>query len=152
MSDNFLDHLPSALREKIRKRLRSPEEYEKLRERVKGPEDLERELKRAERIADASFRLETDPGLKESLKNTIAEDLRERGLEEILDQEELSEDVVSALEKGAFDLRVDAHPETHEDTLVLLPEGNVADKIPVRPNLSEQYLTSLPGPPQNDGK
>ena len=32
MSDSFLDHIPSAEREKIRQRLSSPEEYERLRE------------------------------------------------------------------------------------------------------------------------
>ena len=54
---SWLDRIPSREREKIRKRLRSPEEYERLREKVKGPEDLEREMERNAEFAEARLTL-----------------------------------------------------------------------------------------------
>lgn len=145
MSDSFLDRLPSKEREKIRKRLRSPEEYERLRERVKGPEDLERELKRSEQMAEASFRLETEPRFAESFKDKIQEDLQERGAEAILEYGNLPPDVRKALEQGKFKLAVQSHPLTHEDALVVLPEGNITDRLPIKPSLTQQYVQGMLG-------
>ncbi len=142
MSNSFLDHLPSQEREKIRKRMRSPEEYERLREKVKGPEDLEREMKKSEQMAEANFRLETEPETAERLQNAIADDINERGVEGVLEGE-IPEDVQRVLEQGNFTVSVEAHPQTHEDTLVVIPEGNIQDKMPVKPILSEGYVQSL---------
>ena len=38
---------------------------------------------------------------------------------------------------------VEAHPQTQEDTLVVLPEGNIQDKVPVKPAMSETYIQSV---------
>ena len=143
MSDSFLDHLPSREREKIRKRLRSPEEYERLRDKVKGPEDLERELKRSEQLAEVKFRIETEPETMERLQNRIADDLEKRGVEGVLEEVSLPESARAALEQGRFMVSVEAHPQTHEDTLVVLPEGNIQDKVPVKPAMSETYIQSV---------
>ncbi|TSC98920.1 MAG: hypothetical protein Greene101449_770 [Candidatus Peregrinibacteria bacterium Greene1014_49] len=143
MSDSFLDHLPSQEREKIRKRLRSPEEYERLREKVKGPEDLEREMKKSEQMAEVNFRLETEPESVQRLHDRIAKDLKERGVEAVLEHGEVSDSVRAALEQGRFMVSIEAHPKTHEDVLVVLPEGNVQDKLPVKPIQSERYIQSL---------
>ena len=78
MSDSFLDRLPSNEREKIRKRMRSPEAYERLREKVKGPEDLEKEMDRSEKLAEAHLAMESDPRLKESLKSSIEQSIGEQ--------------------------------------------------------------------------
>lgn len=143
MSDSFLDHLPSQERAKIRKRLRSPEEYERLREKVKGPEDLEREMKKAEQMAEVKFRIETEPETMERLQNGVADDLEKKGIEVVLEETSLSESARAALEQGRFMVSVEAHPQTHEDALVVLPEGNIQDKVPVKPAMSERYIQSL---------
>ena len=142
MSDSFLDHLASHEREKVRKRLRSPEEYERLREKVKGPEDLERELKKSERMAEAKFRLETEPEEHEKLHARIEKDLK-RGVESVLEHADIPEHLRKALEQGDFLISIESHPQTHEDALVLVPEGNVQDVLPVKPVQSERYVQSL---------
>jgi len=122
--------------------MRSPEEYERLREKVKGPEDLEKELRRSEQMAEVKFRLETEPETMETLQNRIADDLKERGVEEILDGD-VPLDVQQLLERGDYTVSVESHPQTHEDALVVLPEGNVQDRLPVKPKVAEQYVQSM---------
>lgn len=139
MSNGFLDNLPSQEREKIRKRLRSPEAYERLREKVKGPEDLAEEMDRSEKLAELHFSMESDPRMRESVKNAVVEDAQTNGLEQMLDAQPSSPDVLRALREGRFTVAVAAHPETQEDTLVLVPEGNVQEKIPLTQNMSERY-------------
>lgn len=138
MSDSFLDHLPSREREKIRKRLRSPEAYERLREKVKGPEDLEREMERSEKLAELHLALESDPQFKETLKQSIETDIKEQGIDAVL--ESMNEDLQKDLEAGKFSVAIESHPETHEDSLVVIPEGNVQEKIPVKTLFSEKYI------------
>ncbi len=139
MSDPFLDHLPSAEQEKVRKRLRSPGAYEKLRQNVKGPEDLEKELAKAERLADASLEMETNPEAKEQVKKGIEKDLRENGIENVLEKaESISPAVREQLTQGKFTVAI-----SPDDGVSVLPEGNVTDRLPVKPALSDQYVTRL---------
>jgi len=133
----WLDLLPSNEREKIRRRLRSPEEYERLREKVKGPEDLEREMDRNERMAEARFALESEPKAKEMLRKQIAEDLKSSPPESVLDR------APASVSKGNFDVIIDVNPQTKEDQVFVIPEGNVQEKIPVQQTFSEQYITQL---------
>ncbi|UPA23044.1 hypothetical protein K8942_02415 [Candidatus Peribacteria bacterium] len=138
MSD-YVDHLPSHERARIRQKMRSPEAYERLREKVKGPEDLENEMKKSEQLAELHFALESDRSVGEKIKASIDKDIREQGIEHIVDADALSPEVKTQLEQGKFTLVVSAHPSTHEDTLMLLPEGNIQEKIPVKTSFSEQY-------------
>lgn len=142
MSDAFLDRLPSREREKIRKRLRSPEEYERLRERVKGPEDLEHELRRQDRMADIAFRLETEPGFQERAKTAVERLIAEHGPEELFDAD-LSPDARRALERGRFTVTVAVHPESHVEQLAAVPEGSVHETLPVTLILSDQCAAAL---------
>ena len=143
MSD-WLDRIPSHEREKVRKRLRSPAEYERLREKVKGPEDLEKEMDRNEAMAELSFALETEPPLKEALKNQVQEDAKEQGIEAVFDGlDSASPEAVAALREGRFTLEVRSDAETHHDQLVAVPEGNVQEKIPVTHTFAESYAASL---------
>ena len=137
MSD-FLDRLPSQEREKIRKRLRSPEAYEALREKVKGPEDLEKELEKSERMAELHFQLESEPAMREQLKSAIENDLREQGIEALIETD-MSEEAKAALEEGRFTVAVLPHPESHEDVLTVLTEGTVQEKLPLTQKASESY-------------
>ena len=140
MSDSFLDHLPGLEREKIRKKMRSPEAYERLREKVKGPEDLEKELDAAEKLAELSFALETEPRMQEKLKATIENDLNEKGIDALLDgHERLPHGVATMLLEGKFSVAVSEHPSTHEDSIVLMAEGNIHEKIPLKQNISNAY-------------
>lgn len=144
MADNFLDHLPSLEREKIRKRLRSPEEYERLREKVKGPEDLERELKRSEMLADVHFAIESDPAKKEALKSRVESSIAESGVEAVLEKgTKLSPEMKKVIEAGKFTVAISSHPKTHDDHVVVMPEGKVAEKFPVRSSLAERFVAGL---------
>lgn len=141
---SYLDSLPSNERMKIRKRLRSPEEYERLREKVKGPEDLEKQMNRSEKLAEAQFALETEKGLKEKARAAVEKDIREGGAEAVLEgAEELPPDVKAALEQGKFAVTVSSHPATHEDALVVVPEGNVREKLPIKVSFSDAYVAQL---------
>lgn len=139
MPDSFLDHLGGPEKQRILKRLRSPEAYERLREKVKGPEDLERALDRAERIAELHFALETDRAAHERMKSIV-----ERAVREDPDGTfEADTEIPAAVKEGRFTLAVVPHEETHEDALTVLPEGNVQEKIPVRAALLEECLSQL---------
>ncbi len=139
MSDSYLDHLSTPERERIRKRMRSPEAYEMLREKVKGPEDLEREMKKNERMAEIRFQMESEPAMAETMKATVEKDIQERGVEQIFDQE-LSKEAKKALMEGKFTLTVTSHPKTHQDVLVAIPEGHIQEKLPIKPTLGEEYV------------
>lgn len=141
---SWLDHLPSHEREKIRARLRSPEEYERLRERVKGPEDLERELKYNESLADLKFSIEMEPQAGETLRRHLEKDIREKGIDQVIDYpKELSPDTCRLLEEGKFQILVEAHPENGKDVLVILPEGKPAERLPLKPSINEQYVAQI---------
>jgi len=108
--------------------------YERLRESVKGPEDLEREMKNNEQMADLKFALETEPVIKESLKKNIKEDIDAHGIDSVLE---------SSAELGNFDIAIETNPETHQDQLVVLPEGNVSEHIPVTIKFNDKYISQL---------
>ncbi len=138
-----MDHLPSGEREKIRKRMRSPEAYEALREKVKGPEDLQDEMDKNERLAELSFALESEPKMQEKLKSQIENDIREQGIENMSDSE-VSPDAKKAMEQGKFTVNIEPHPKTHIDTLTVnVSEGNVQEKIPLKQSLSDHYAGGL---------
>ena len=137
----WLDLIPSHERQKLRElKKRSPEEYERLRERVKSVEQIAEEMDRNEQLAELSFALEAEPKFKDALRKQIEKDVREQGAEAVLEAADLPEEVRTQLEQGAFDVGIDAHPETQQDQLVIIPEGNVQEKIPVQSSLSEQYV------------
>lgn len=140
MSDAFLDRLAPPERERVMKRLRSPEAYERLRERVKGPEDLERELARADRIAELHFALESEPQTHDRMKAIVDRALGEGGTESVTERRDLPDDAANALREGRFRLAVS--PE--DDALTILPEGNVQETIPVTTALLEECLSRLP--------
>lgn len=143
MSDSFFDRLPSKEREKIRKRLRSPEAYEALREKVKGPEDLEKELQRADQLAELHFALETQPQVREHVRSGLQEQI-DIDVEQVVEHgREMSEGVRRALKEGRFTVRVGPHPATHEDCLLVEPEGNVGEALPVAARLSQQVASGL---------
>jgi len=122
--------------------MRSPEAYERLRDKVKGPEDLEQEMDRNEKMAEAHLSIESDSEMKEQLKSAVEKSIVEQGAEAIADAP-LTLDQKHALESAAFSVAITSHPRTHKDALVIIPEGNVQEKIPVKQSFTEQYLTQL---------
>ena len=146
MSDSYLDHIPSREREKIRKRMRSPEAYEALREKVKGPEDLEREMERNEKMAELRLGLESEPQLKAALKNQVEKDMKEQGIESLLDAPDASTEALKALAEGKFQVAVSSHPQTHEDTVVVMPEGKIAEKLPLKKAFNDRYMHQFAKP------
>jgi hypothetical protein len=143
MSDSsFMDHLSSHEAQKIRKRMRSPEAYEKLRERVKGPEDLEKEMARSEKLAELNFAMESEPKTHESVKKQIEKDLKDQGMEKVIENHPSAE-AKEALKQGKFIVQVSSHPKTHQDALVVIPEGHVQEKLPIKPGFSESYVAQF---------
>ncbi|OIO53900.1 hypothetical protein AUJ46_04120 [Candidatus Peregrinibacteria bacterium CG1_02_54_53] len=141
MSDSWLDRIPTTERRRLRERFRLSEaEYERLREKVKGPEDLEREMERNELLAELKFAMESEPKLAEALRAQVQEDIRQHGLPSVLHTLHLSGSLMQALEKGDFTLSVQPDAKTSIDQLVVVPEGKVAEAVPVSAAFSEQYL------------
>ena len=142
--NSWLDMLPSNERQKIREKYKmSAAAYEKLREKVKGPEDLEREMNYNEMMAQLRFDLETEPGLKDALKKQLEKDVEQGGIEAVLQNPDIPSKLKQQLEQGKFEVTV-ASPSEHEpDQLVIAPEGNVAEHIPVNKSLSDSYLSQL---------
>jgi hypothetical protein len=146
MSDSFLDRLGSPERQRIIKRLRSPEAYERLREKVKGPEDLEQALDRAEKMAELHFALESSETARDRVKGMVERSIAESGVDAAVEKPgELSEKARAAIAEGKFSLAVSPDPVTHEDILTLLPEGNVGEKVPVTMSLTESCVSQLSG-------
>jgi len=122
--------------------MRSPEEYERLRERVKGPEDLEREMAKNELLAELKFAMETEPRVNEELKKDIEHDLKEKGIEQVLKTADMSPEAIQSLESGSFAVRIETDAEGSEQ-MVLQPEGNVSEKIPLQRSVTEQYAAGF---------
>jgi hypothetical protein len=143
MSDSWLDHLPTNERTKLRKRMRSAAEYEKLRENVKGPEDLEKEMNRNEGLAELRFAMETQLEVKNALKKQMEKDMREQGIESVIESERLSPEQRKSLETGKFAVAVSMHPSTHQDHLVVISEGNVQEHIPLKASFNDRYVAQF---------
>lgn len=151
MSDSsWIDHIPSQEREKIRKRLRSPEEYERLREKVKGPEDLEREMEKNAEFAEARLALESDPKTQEKSRDAVRAFASEQGTDAALEGAPTS--AGESLSKGNFDVVVTE--KNHEPCLAVklqqpekgptsAPSGNVSEVFPLKPALQQQILSSF---------
>lgn len=141
---SWLDKLPSGEKERVRERFRmSPAAYEKMRERVKGPEDLKEEMQWNESMAQLKFALETEKELKDALTEQIASDIESSGLEKVLENSDLPKEIRDQLKRGEFDVHVDTPAEAERDNIVLVPEGNIAEKIPINFSLSETYVSQL---------
>lgn len=144
MSDSFLDHLAGPEKQRIIKRLRSPEAYERLRENVKGPEDLERALDHAEKMAELHFALESQEYERERMKSIVEKSVSEQGIENVLEApRDSSEEAKRAITEGRFHLEVSPHTETHKDTLMIVFEGSVQERVPVKMSLAEVCVSQL---------
>ena len=142
----WLDNLPGNERQRIKEKFRLSEAaYEKLREKVKGPEDLQKEMLWNESMAQLKFGLETEPHMGEALKKQIEKDIKEKGIEDIIDIADLPENVRLAIEQGKFEVTIDAPSPTAQDQIVIQPEGNITDKLPVQKKLSQVYVAQLQG-------
>ncbi len=146
--NSFIDHLPSRERERIRKRLRSPEEYERLREKVKGPEDLEREMEKNAEFAEARLHLESVPGAQDSAREFIGKMAREGGIESVLEQS--SDIAIRALKEGNFEVII-SESEHVPCLAVRLKTGatedvsssKVQEVLALSPALQKQVLAHL---------
>jgi len=141
MSDSWLDNIPSSERQRLKERFHLSEaQYEKLREKVKGPEDLKEEMKRNELLAELKFAMDAEPVLSQALRKQVQEDVRVHGLPAVLSSLHLSNGVRGAIEKGKFTIAVHPDAKTHVDQLAVVPEGKVAEALPITQKFSEQYL------------
>lgn len=141
---SWLDQLPSGEQQKVRARFRmSPAAYEKMRERVKGPEDLKEEQEWNEEMAQLKFTLETEKPVKDALKEQIISDIENGGIESITEDTNLSPETEKQIEQGQFEITVDSVTEDSNDQLVIVPEGNVGEKIPIRFSLTQSYMSEI---------
>jgi hypothetical protein len=53
--------------------------------------------------------------------------------------------VRSALEQGKFRVKVEAHPQSEESVLTILPEGAIQEKLPIKLSFQERYVGQLLG-------
>ena len=141
---SWLDLLPSSERNKLRTiRKRSPEEYEALREKIKSVDQISEEMDRNSELAELAFALETEPVIKDALKKQIDSDMNEKGIEGVLySPDGIPEETKAALQQGS-DIHIDANPDTQEDQILISPEGNVSEKLPIKFSLSEQYVSQF---------
>jgi hypothetical protein len=132
MSDSWLERLPTHERQRLIERFTEvdPERRKKF---VVGPERMKQMLQENEVMANLKFALETEPKLREALRSQMQEDIAEHGFLAVLGQEL----------KGDFDVKVAEHPQTHDDQIVAVPEGNVQESIPLQPTFNEQYLSQF---------
>lgn len=142
--NSWLDTLPSGERQRIREKYKmSAAAYEKLREKVRGPEELAEELARNEILAQLRFGLETEPGLKDALKQQIEKDIREQGIDACVSIESLPDELKAQLEQGQFEVSVDAPEQSPQDQIVIAPEGNVSEKVALNLQLNDKYLAQF---------
>ncbi len=147
MSDSFMDRLPSQEREKIRKRLRSPEEYERLRDKVKGPEDLEREMEKNAEFAEVKLTLESEPKAQEKAKDAVREFVREKGMDAALEGKMSPETVskglftVTVVEKAKGQPKLAIKPSAKPGESA--PSGNIAEVLSLKPALQQQIMSSF---------
>ena len=120
----------------------SEAQYAELREKVKGPEDLKQEMEKNEAVAELKFAIETEPAMRDALRDQIQEDMMEQGIEEVLEYDKLSEEMVDALESGDFDVVVES-ADDDQDRISVAPEGNVTEAIPVKLRYSETYTAQF---------
>lgn len=142
MSDSFLDHLPAHEQKRLKKKM-SAAAYEKLRESVKGPEDLEKELKRADKMAALHFALESEPKLQERMRSSVEQEIKDHLEETVEHSKNLSPAVLSALTKGNFTVAVAPHPHSHHDVLVVVPEGNIQEKVVIAKSPSDRLMSQM---------
>lgn len=141
---SWLDILPSAERQKLREKYKmSAAAYEKLREKVKGPEDLEREMQRNEAMAQLRFGMETEPHIKDALQKQIERDISEQGIEAVLQNPDVPQETRDALLQGNFEVSIDSVSDDVPDQIVVHPEGNVSEAIPLSRSLTDTYLSQL---------
>lgn len=146
MSDSYLDHLPGREREKIRKRMRSPEEYERLREKVKGPEDLECEMEKNAEFAEVRLALESEPGLQEKSKEAVKSFVGEQGIEKAFTNPDIH--LQDALKNGNFEMTVDSQKGEPKLAVKIqgsvdAPSGNVQEVFTLSPVLQQQIVSSF---------
>jgi 3-dehydroquinate synthase class II len=93
-------------------------------------------------MAEMHFGLESDPKMQESMKKTV-EKAMEQGIDHVLEDASISPDAKKSLEAGKFKLTVSSHPKTHQDQVMVVPEGNVQEKIPLTQKLNDQLATQF---------
>ncbi len=139
---SWVDLVPTYERERLRKKLRSPEVYAESRADVKGPEKISEEMRWNEALAELKLAMDLEPRLKKVLQEKIAEELREKGVDALMGSD-VPPGVQKLLEAGKFDVAITAPDASSPDQLVLLPEGNVSDKLPMQRSVSERYVTQF---------
>lgn len=120
--------------------MRSPAAYERLREKVKGPEDLAEEMKVNEALAEFKFALETEPAVQEDLRRQLEQEIKAGGIESLLETSEASPAALKAAEVGNFTVAVEA--DSASEQVVIYPEGNVSEKIPLKKSVSDRFSGS----------
>ena len=134
---SWLDRIPSRERMRLRSRpRRSPEEYAREREAKLG-ETVERASEQAEferGLAELSFALETEPRVQEALVKQVQEDMKAQRIDALIDDGQLSDAARAALMQGAMTVSVSG------DQVMLVPEGNVQEALPLKKKVADQYV------------
>ncbi|MBI3336990.1 hypothetical protein HYZ98_05525 [Candidatus Peregrinibacteria bacterium] len=134
---SWLDRIPSSERMRLRSRpKRSPEAYASEREEKLG-ETMEKASEQADferGLAELSFALETEPRVREALAKQVQEDMKEKGIDELIDDGKLSDAARAALTQGKITVSATG------DQLMIAPEGNVQEALPIKQKIADQYI------------
>jgi hypothetical protein len=144
MGEPSMDFVGGMERERrMRKRVRSLPEITRDREKVKESLKLgEHAKEQGEAVAEVILAMETDPKAKEQVKKHISDSIRNTGIAEVFTGD-VSPDQKQKLEQGKFNVTHSSDPNTHHDQLAAVPEGNVQEKIAVKPALVQQIASGL---------
>jgi hypothetical protein len=137
--------LPPSMRERLKQRLTPDKLREYIENREKAMdrhvETILEDIERNERAAEIAFELN-----QEKMKN----ELREKPMESVVDvppmlKEKLLE-LRQAFREGRFRIDVEAHDEhPHLSVTIDLPEGTIAETLPVKPQLQKTILARASG-------
>ncbi len=156
MSDDFIDRLPSHERRKwLDVKEHSPQEYEKIRKEYQvGMRGREAIAERMSHFAEFSLALETEKGLKESVSKSIAEQIRDKGIDKVVDGK-IDKHQKSALEAGHFDVIADASQEatpklrikpksgSDKGSTIDAPSGKISEALPLKPAIQDRLLLTF---------
>lgn len=115
---------------------RSPKEYAEERKERLG-ETMERASEQAEferGLAELALALESEPRVQEALAAQVKEDIGEQGIDALMDDGKLSDAARTALTQGKIIVSV------REDQLIIAPEGNVQEALPLKRSFSDKYV------------
>ena len=110
---------------------------ERRHEKIPTIHELHTESEHMHDIASIGLLLELEPTLKNTIQDTVSDIIMNSP-----NWEHLTQAQQNVINKKSFTVQIEASQNSH-DALTVIPEGVVAEKIPLNPQLAKQVLASL---------